>query len=241
MKIRTLTWIIALLMLTGAARAADSERGGQLGTGAGAAAGALLAGPPGFILGAAVGGLLGDRLQLAASVDDLERSLNQAQSESDGLRAALVSSRAGSETLRSDLADREQRIVALEDLAARAAGIELEVLFTTDSSDLNADDERRVRRLARILEGRPDLRVQLDGHADRRGTDIHNLQLSLARADAVRAALVAAGVTPDRIDMDAHGASAVTSAEGDLDAYALERRVVISLVTGASGAAVASR
>lgn len=237
-----LVWTIALLALSGTVHAAtDSERGGKIGAGTGAAAGVLVAGPPGLILGAAVGGLLGDRLQLAASVDDLETSLSHAESESGSLRDALEANRARVATLRSDLADRDTRIASLEDAQARAVGIELEILFTTDSSELNEDDMRRIERLAGVLAGRPELRVQLDGHTDRRGSEDHNLALSRERALTVREALVAGGIAPERIDLDAHGAAAVNATEGDLDAYALERRVVITLETDASGAAVASR
>jgi len=239
---RHIVWTIVLLAMTGTAQAASgSERGGKIGVGAGAATGALLAGPPGLIVGAAVGGFLGDRLQLAASVDDLETSLSHAYSESDTLRDSLSSARSQATLLRSDMADRDARIAALEDLRVRAAGIELEVLFTTDSIELTGDDTRRIERLAQILESRPDLRVQLDGHTDRRGSEAHNLQLSRERAIAVREALIDGGVDPERIDLDAHGAAAGTAMEGDLDAYALERRVVITLQQGASGAAVASR
>ncbi len=51
----------------------------------------------------------------------------------------------------------------------------------------------------------PDGLVVLDGHADRTGEHRENVRLALDRAKAVRAKLVAAGVSPDQIVIAAFG------------------------------------
>jgi len=56
----------------------------------------------------------------------------------------------------------------------------------------------------------------------------------------VAAALMSAGVPPERIRIEAHGKTESTSAEGDLDGYALERRVTVRLEMPRGGQ-VASR
>jgi len=43
------------------------------------------------------------------------------------------------------------------------------------------------------------------GHADRAGSEAYNMELSLRRANAVRAALVARGVSPDSITVAGRG------------------------------------
>jgi hypothetical protein len=47
-------------------------------------------------------------------------------------------------------------------------------------------------------------------------------------------------VPADRIVIDAHGEHESTSAEGDLEGYAFERRVTVRIELGASDKAVAS-
>ena len=48
---------------------------------------------------------------------------------------------------------------------------------------------------------RPDIELlRVEGHADESGSSRHNLELSRARAEAVRAALVARGIAPERLE-----------------------------------------
>ena len=65
--------------------------------------------------------------------------------------------------------------------------------------------------------------------------------MSLARADAVREALIRGGVAPEQIRLAAHGEDLTTAAVDDVEAYAWERRVSLAIrpVTTASETAVA--
>ena len=206
-----------------------NETGGKLGVGSGAAIGAVVAGPAGAIIGAGVGGFLGDRLQLAASVDDLEASLGRSRVEAEDLRLALDADREQLQRMRHDRARLDQRIAELEQRESLAEGLRFAVLFRTGSSQLDADAAARIERLAALLEHDPDLRVRLDGYADPRGDDGFNMSLSEERAAAVREALLERGIAPARIEVQAHGRSLSVAPDGDVDAYALERRVSISL------------
>ena len=73
------------------------------------------------------------------------------------------------------------------------------------------------------------VRVRLDGFADERGDAAYNQEaFSSLRAEAVRDALVAAGVSRrTRIEVNAHGESA--SPDDSIDSYALERKVSLTL------------
>jgi len=75
----------------------------------------------------------------------------------------------------------------------------------------------------------PDVVVKVEGYADPRGTESENLKLSGDRAEAVRAALMAGGIADSRIVVVAHGEDGAGTSEGDVDGYALNRRVVITL------------
>src|SRR5690606_168925 len=54
-------------------------------------------------------------------------------------------------------------------------------------------------RASEVLVEYPELRLQITGHTDDRGDRQRNLDLSLSRADAVKAYLVGHGVAPERL------------------------------------------
>jgi outer membrane protein OmpA-like peptidoglycan-associated protein len=71
--------------------------------------------------------------------------------------------------------------------------------------DTNGKVAAKLDQAASWAHENPDGLVVLDGHADPVGTEPANLQLSLERARAVRARLIAAGVDPDQIIIAAFG------------------------------------
>ncbi|MGI9263727.1 MAG: OmpA family protein [Gammaproteobacteria bacterium] len=200
----------------------SADRGENMGVGSGIVVGAIAAGPLGAILGATTGGLLGNQITKARLADQLEGELSMAEAEAADLRLAL-------ETTRADLSESEYRLAELQRRPTPSAGLEMEVLFRTGSSDLDIDTEQRLVSLAEMLDREPDLVVTLDGHADRRGDEQYNLELSDARAESVRQILISHGLPGERIASHAHGDAMSIAGEGDLDAYALERNVRIRL------------
>ena len=79
----------------------------------------------------------------------------------------------------------------------------VKILFDTTSSLLAGESSAGVDQLAAYLQGNPDVRIKVVGHADNYGTRLTNLVISRARADAVVSALVTAGI--DRSRMSAAG------------------------------------
>ncbi|HEU4529831.1 MAG TPA: OmpA family protein, partial [Steroidobacteraceae bacterium] len=146
-------------------------------------------------------------------------------------------------SLTAQLADSERRIALLQAPAGGSIAPALqrslrgEIMFRTNDSTVGADTTDRLIELAQVLAVAPEAVVQIDGYADPRGTKEENLVLSEQRAEAVRAALIAGGLEADRILVRPHGEHATVSARGDVDGYALERRVVITI--GAKQPAVA--
>ena len=65
-------------------------------------------------------------------------------------------------------------------------------LFDTDKSDIRSNETSKVSEISAYMKENPS--VQVDGFADPRGTNPHNQGLSERRVNAIRDALVKAGV-----------------------------------------------
>ncbi|MBB5210931.1 OmpA family protein [Microbulbifer hydrolyticus] len=176
-----------------------------------AVAGAAVGGPIGFIAGALGGAWLGEQIKQAEEADMLATQLTESRTELGNLAQQLDAAR---------LSANDARELALESL-------EFQMLFTTGDDELQEAQERQVAAMADFLNRHPQLQVHLEGHSDPRGSDGYNNVLSDQRALSVQRALEAYGVAPERIERRALGASQSKATKGDVDAYALERRVDI--------------
>ena len=73
------------------------------------------------------------------------------------------------------------------------------ILFGSGTAEFADDSGTRIDAIAELLSRHPDVRVEIEGHTDASGPARENLALSQRRANAVRDALVAAGVARDRL------------------------------------------
>ncbi len=209
----------------------------------GLAVGAAAAGPAGALVGAAAGALLGDHMHRQK---DKAEALKSELSESEAERARLASDVAqlnGSVTrLSSSLAQSQARGGQLEQRLAAIDEVGMDLSFRTADASIKVDDMPPLLKLGALVSAMPEVQVRIAGFADPRGADAYNDALSMRRAEAVAAALSCAGVARERLIVEAHGSSESSSAAGDLDAYALDRRVTVRLVRPADQAPqVASR
>jgi len=81
------------------------------------------------------------------------------------------------------------------------------VYFAHDESGIDGAGLAALGTLAQALAADATLSLLVTGHTDRSGPARYNVGLSLRRADAVRAALIAAGVAPSRIQVAGRGES----------------------------------
>ncbi len=90
------------------------------------------------------------------------------------------------------------------------------VLSAFDSAAPDHQARAAAKRVADEAVRRPAAALTVIGHADRRGPEAYNLELSLRRAEAMRDALVARGVAAARIEVVARGEwePAVPTADG---------------------------
>lgn len=227
---RSVAWsaaLVACLAVRPALAAGASEERGQgskqedAGVVAGIAVGALAAGPAGAVLGAGVGALLGDRYhRQAQSATALKEKLASSEAERERLLENVA-------RLDSSLAEEKVRGEQLDATLARTDELGLDVSFRTDDDSVTAQAMSPLLKLGALVASLPQTQVLVAGYADPRGSVTYNDALSLRRAECVAAVLGAAGVARERIVIEAHGKSASAAEEGDLDAYAFERRVTV--------------
>jgi peptidoglycan-associated lipoprotein len=80
------------------------------------------------------------------------------------------------------------------------------ILFDTDQAHVHRASWPILRKLAAFIASNAAIDVvDISGHADERGTEQYNLELSRARAEAVRSLLVHFGVDADRLTTEAYG------------------------------------
>jgi outer membrane protein OmpA-like peptidoglycan-associated protein len=72
----------------------------------------------------------------------------------------------------------------------------------------------------------PQMKLRVEGHADQRGTDDYNLDLSRRRAESVRRYLTeTSGIAPRRIEISGYGESQPLVLGTNMTALTLNRRV----------------
>jgi outer membrane protein OmpA-like peptidoglycan-associated protein len=82
------------------------------------------------------------------------------------------------------------------------------VHFGTNNAEIKLDGQQLLDEVADVIIRNPQLRrIRVEGHTDNRGSPQKNLELSKARANAVRDYLIKQGVDPTRLEAEGYGAS----------------------------------
>lgn len=116
--------------------------------------------------------------------------------------------------------------------AQSAAALEADrVNFVTGSARLDAKSVRAINSVAAILRkclADTDLNVEIGGHTDSQGGEQLNLELSQARAEAVRSALIARGVSDAETTAKGYGEAEPIADNGTAEGRAANRRTTIT-------------
>lgn len=80
-----------------------------------------------------------------------------------------------------------------------------DIYFDFDSAEIRPDQQTAIERDAAFLAQHPNIGLTVEGNCDERGSTEYNLALGTNRADAVKNALVQAGVSGDRIKTISYG------------------------------------
>lgn len=193
------------------------ENIGAIGFGGGAAFGAVVGGPVGAVAGALVGGLIGQLV----SFEDYSQ-------EQDNVIANMSQRNLELEEV-SDLYAQNQVEIANLKAALNEKNIELElamdIQFRTNSAEIEPHFQYQLDEIAFLMHQQPNMFWDLEGHADVRGHQDYNLQLSQKRVESVYNYLVSRGVAPEQLIQTAYGAQLAIETEGDRDGYFFDRRV----------------
>lgn len=107
------------------------------------------------------------------------------------------------------------------------------IYFANDQSTLSPEAEETLRRQAQWLAQYPGVTIQIEGHADERGTREYNIALSARRATATREFLIAQGVDQARISSIAYGKERPAALCDAEQCWSQNRRAVTVITGGA--------
>jgi outer membrane protein OmpA-like peptidoglycan-associated protein len=99
------------------------------------------------------------------------------------------------------------------------------VTFMSGRDELTPSSLVVLDEVAKQLVAVPELKIEIAGHTDSKGTRIRNIRLSLARAEAVRAYLVMQGVPAERLSARGYGPDKPVASNAGPNGRAMNRRV----------------
>jgi outer membrane protein OmpA-like peptidoglycan-associated protein len=137
----------------------------------------------------------------AAEARAAESSAETARARAEQERMAAEAAQARAEEALARARELAQRVNDLEaELTSRGLVLTLgDVLFDTGQATLLAGAQRAITGLVQFLRDYPERNVLIEGHTDNVGSDATNQALSERRANSVREALIAQGISATRI------------------------------------------
>ena len=99
-----------------------------------------------------------------------------------------------------------------------------DIYFDYDKYDVRADQQGSLQGDARFLQQHSNIHITIEGHCDERGSTEYNLALGVSRADAVKNALIQAGVGGDRIKTISYGKEKPFCTESNESCWQQNRR-----------------
>ncbi|MCB9653324.1 MAG: peptidoglycan-associated lipoprotein Pal [Deltaproteobacteria bacterium] len=109
------------------------------------------------------------------------------------------------------------------------------VQFEFDSFKLSEETQSALTANAELMVANPDVRVEVQGHADEQGTSEYNLALGENRAKAIRDFMSRSGVDPARIQVISYGEEKPLEAGSSEQAWSMNRRGEFKVLWGQPG------
>lgn len=187
------------------------------------------------------------RVQAQIQAEETERLREQAAADAQAMQdvEATLEGVAGAQAAKLSAAREKEAALARQE-AELLAGGKLPVsrrdargevftlagdAFASGQASLTSTATSSVKTLAAYLQAGPSAAVKIEGHTDNQGTEAANLKLSQRRADAVRDALVAAGVPRAKLQAVGRGHSQPVADNASPAGRAKNRRVEIVVLS----------
>ncbi len=106
------------------------------------------------------------------------------------------------------------------------------VQFQYDSTSMTGSSNSALSENAAILQANGGIRVEVQGHADNRGTTEYNLALGEKRAQAIKSKLTGMGVSPGQISIVSYGEERPIERGQGETAWSVNRRAEFRVTAG---------
>jgi peptidoglycan-associated lipoprotein len=104
-----------------------------------------------------------------------------------------------------------------------------DIFYDYDTADIRTDAQATLSRNAQYLVSHPEVKVVVGGYCDERGSNEYNIGLGQNRGDAVKNALVTAGVAANRIRVVSYGKEKPFCSESTEECWQQNRRAGFTL------------
>ncbi len=112
----------------------------------------------------------------------------------------------------------------------KTVSVSLDLKFPTGKSDLSAEFDPQLKKVADFMDRFPGVTLVIEGHSDNVGSAAKNKILSQVRADSVKDALVKKfNVPADRVSSKGFGSDSPVTSNATPEGRARNRRVVAVL------------
>lgn len=104
--------------------------------------------------------------------------------------------------------------------------------FDLDKSSIRADASSALTANIALLNAYPQMRIEIQGHCDERGTTEYNMALGQRRAAATRTYLSKQGISANRMTIVSYGEERPLSSGSDEYAWGQNRRAEFAILSG---------
>ena len=158
-----------------------------------------------------------------------EEEIARRRADSIAAARAAAEAAAARERAAAEAAAARERAVT----AARAT-LEEMVFFDYDKSDIRDEAAAVLRAKVEILRASPQVQMQIQGHADERGSTEYNLALGNRRAEAIRQFMVGFGIAESRFSIISYGEERPLESASNESAWSRNRRGQFVITAGAN-------
>ncbi len=120
--------------------------------------------------------------------------------------------------------------VKLDPIAIGNKTILKNIFFETDKYVLKPESKAELNKLISFMKTNPNVKIEISGHTDNRGSKEHNMKLSLNRAKAVYDYLVNHGIAASRLTYKGYGYDKPIATNDTPEGRALNRRTEFKII-----------